>query len=191
LKLPKFYIGSTSIEKVRSNKYFGSIKSKRWKSIFEKELKDNITAFSIQILSLHENRTDALEKENLIQHELNVVNSMEYFNEAYASPRGFFGRGCVTEIQKQKASERIKLMNQKKIPGRKPGNNKSGKHQNNTGSKNPMFGKRHTELAKKQNSESVKNNRKNKFTCSACGKEVDIANLNRWHNSNCKITVEI
>jgi len=38
-KLPKFYIGSTSEEKVLSGKYFGSVSSKKYKNIFLDEKK--------------------------------------------------------------------------------------------------------------------------------------------------------
>jgi hypothetical protein len=94
-KLPKYYIGSTSKMKVESGKYFGTVVSKRYKKIFERELKDNHNLFSIQILSYHKTRKEALEEELRIQKDNNVVKSNEYFNESYASINGCFGRNVL------------------------------------------------------------------------------------------------
>jgi len=89
-KLPKYYIGSTSKSKIL-NGYLGSIKSKRWKSIFKEEIKNNKNLFEIKILNEFETRKEALIDEYNIQKELNVVESTDYFNESFASINGFFG----------------------------------------------------------------------------------------------------
>jgi len=94
-KLPKFYIGSTSEQKILSNKYFGSVKSKKWKNIFKYELENNKHLFSVNILSYHETRTEALTEELRIQVLNNVVKSSDYFNESLACPNGFFGRNTL------------------------------------------------------------------------------------------------
>lgn len=52
--------------------------------------------------------------------------------------------------------------------------------------KNPMYGKKHSEASKNKNSHSVKLSRQNKVACIYCKKEVDSANLNRWHNEKCR-----
>lgn len=181
--LPKYYIGSTSYAKITSGKYYGSVKSNKWKHIFKEELKNNPQLFTTEILSYHSNRQEALQEEYRIQTEKDVLNSSLFFNEALASPRGFFGRGCVTENQKKMASERMKRMNRGEIPGRKKGNNKSGKHQDNSGEKNPMYGKKHKIESKIKNSESVKKSRENKVKC-VCGKEIDFPNFQRWHKNH-------
>ena len=90
--LPKYYIGSTSIEKVNSGKYFGSVSSKKWKETFKSELLNNTHLFSIEILSKHELRIDALKEELKIQIKNNVVNSTQYINESFATINGMFGR---------------------------------------------------------------------------------------------------
>ena len=89
-KLPPFYIGSTSLEKINSG-YKGSVKSKKWKSIYEKEIKNNPGSFSISIISEHSTRVEALEEERRIQIERDVIKSNLYFNESIAAPNGFFG----------------------------------------------------------------------------------------------------
>lgn len=184
LLLPKYYIGSTSENRAKSGNYFGSIRSRSWKEIFYKELKENKHLFSIQILSYHDNRVDALKEELRLQKELDVVKSSQYFNESYAAPNGFFGLS--SDAQRLIVSNRMKMMNSGKIPGRAVGNNKSGKHQDNNGNKNPMYGKKHKKDSIMKNSQSVKKNRSFKIKCEFCGKLVDSANLKRWHNEKCK-----
>lgn len=89
-KLPPFYIGSTSMEKINSG-YRGSIKSKKWKDIYDSEIKENPNLFSVSILSKHTSRNEALEEEKRIQIERDVIKSNLYFNESIAAPNGFFG----------------------------------------------------------------------------------------------------
>ena len=87
-KLPPFYIGSSTIEKI-NNGYRGSVKSKKYKSIWKQELKENPHLFKTKIISKHTNRKEALEKEDYIHRKLNVVKSPLYINMALAS--GCFG----------------------------------------------------------------------------------------------------
>ena len=90
-KMPKFYVGSTSIKKIESGKYYGSVSSRKWKEIFNEELKNNKHLFSVEILSKHLTRKEALKEELRIQIELNVVKSNDFINQSLASPNGFFG----------------------------------------------------------------------------------------------------
>lgn len=90
--LPPFYIGSTTIEKANSGKYFGSVKSKKYKEIFEFEVKNHPELFEIQVLSEHDTRKEALAEELRLQKENDAVHSPLFFNESYASVNGFFGR---------------------------------------------------------------------------------------------------
>ena len=90
-KLPKYYIGSTSLERINSG-YYGSIRSKKYKDIFYSELKQRPDLFNVEILSYHDSRKDALSEELLQQIKYNVVKSDEYINESYATKNGYFGR---------------------------------------------------------------------------------------------------
>jgi hypothetical protein len=83
------------------NGYHGTIKSKKYQSLYRKELKTNPHLFKTHIISSFTNRQEALEKENTLQRKLNVVKSPLYFNEAYArnfglstqgDKNGFFGK---------------------------------------------------------------------------------------------------
>lgn len=129
-KLPKYYIGSTSEEKVNKG-YLGSVRSKRWREIFESEVKSNREMFKLEILSFHTTREDALSEELRIQKELNVVKSDEFFNESFASKNGFFGM-TITEEYRKILSERA-AENHK--------NGKCFKLKPMYGEDNPMHGK--------------------------------------------------
>ena len=87
--IPKYYIGSTSIERIK-NKYVGSVKSKAWKDIFNELKRDD--AFRVDILLLYNSRDKALKSEKKLQELLDVVKSDLYFNMAVATVNGFFGR---------------------------------------------------------------------------------------------------
>lgn len=91
-KLPKFYIGSTTENKAKSGKYFGSVRSKKYKEIFYNEIKYNIDLFNIEILSYHDTRKEALSEELKLHIKYDVVNSKDYMNESNANVNGFFGR---------------------------------------------------------------------------------------------------
>ena len=90
-KLPPFYIGSASIDRINKG-YHGTVSSKRYKSIWAKELADNPQLFSTRIICQFVSRKDALEKEKKLQMLLSAVQNGLYINQAYACPNGFFGR---------------------------------------------------------------------------------------------------
>lgn len=118
-KLPKFYVGSTFQNKILKGSYFGSIKSKKWKDIFNSELKDNQYLFSVKILSCHKTRKAALKEELRIQILNNVIKSTKYFNESLARPNGFFGRDVRGEnnpfFEKKHSPESKKKQSESKI----------------------------------------------------------------------------
>ena len=91
VKLPQFYIGSSTKDKITAG-YNGSVKSKKWKSIYELEQKTNKQLFKTRILSYHTTKIEALQEELRLQKLHKVVSNSKYFNEAYATINGFFGR---------------------------------------------------------------------------------------------------
>lgn len=95
-KMPMFYIGSSTVNKV-NNGYRGSVSSKRFKSIWQEELKNNPKLFKTIIISLHRSDIESREKELKLQKLLNVVNSTFYINESYARVNGFHGRNVKKE----------------------------------------------------------------------------------------------
>lgn len=89
--LPSNYIGSSTVNKINTG-YRGSVTSKKYKSIWEIELKTNTQLFSTDIISTHDTRREATYKELQLQRIFNVVKSDLFVNMAYASVNGFFGR---------------------------------------------------------------------------------------------------
>jgi hypothetical protein len=90
-KLPPFYIGSSSIKKIE-NGYCGSVRSKKYKSLFNDEIKNNRGLFEVIIISTHITRSEAIDFELEIQKSFDVIKSKDFFNEAFASINGMFGR---------------------------------------------------------------------------------------------------
>lgn len=88
---PPNYIGSTSLIRVQ-NGYRGSVRSKKFRKLWEKELLENPSLFETVIISYHDTRCDALYKELQCQKIFNVVNNPLFINLSYASSNGFFGR---------------------------------------------------------------------------------------------------
>jgi hypothetical protein len=89
-KLPPFYIGSSSVDRVNSG-YHGTVTSKKYKSIWLEEQRLNPTAFKTIVLTKHNTRKEAIEKELFFQKSLNVVKSTMYINQSYAAKNGYFG----------------------------------------------------------------------------------------------------
>ena len=174
-KLPMFYIGSSSIKKVQ-NGYFGSVSSKKYKSAFLKEKKNNPSLFKIQIITTHQTRKDALIKENSLQKQLNVVSSPMYMNQAYATEfgmpnigqnNGFYGKKHTKQTKTKMSKPRSE---ETKLKMCKP---KSQEHKlNMKGCKNWQF-----------RDYSIKE------TCIYCGIKAMKTNITRFHNDRCKLNL--
>lgn len=95
-KLPPFYIGSTSLAKI-SEGYKGSVRSKKWKTIYKEELKNFPEKFRIEVLKTFQDRTKALEYELELHIANDVVRSKWFFNESLATVNGFFGKSMKGE----------------------------------------------------------------------------------------------
>jgi hypothetical protein len=175
--LPPFYIGHTSEEKILSGNYFGSVSSQKWKEIYQSEIINNSHLFSIEILSYHETREEAIAEELLQQLQRNVVKSQEYFNEGFAKKNGGWGCGSGEEHHsfgtKRSDASKEKMRNSKKgktyeeIYGpekaakikadrrkvwqeRNPSTINGSPGKGRVGEAHPMFGKTHSEEAKRK-----------------------------------------
>ena len=82
-KLPPFYIGSSSVDKVNKG-YHGSVVSRKYQSIWKQELHDHPSLFKTQITSEHLTRPEALLKERKFHVALGVQNSSMYINQSIA-----------------------------------------------------------------------------------------------------------
>jgi len=117
-KLPPWYIGSSYEEKVKKG-YNGSVVSKRWRDVYAQEQKENKHLFKTKILSYHETYKLALKEELRLQKMHKVVPNKEYFNEAYATVNGCFGRDVSGELHPRygmnNSKEMIEKANRTKI----------------------------------------------------------------------------
>jgi len=90
-KLPPFYIGSSSVEKV-NNGYHGSVCSKQFKEVWKHEIKHNPGLFSTKIISTHSDRKEATLKERVFQKKVNAVRNPLYINQSFAAYDSFTDR---------------------------------------------------------------------------------------------------
>ncbi len=128
--LPPFYLGSTSVKKINDN-YHGSASSKKWSKKYQQELKNNPKLFKTIILRTTKTRKVAMGIELFLQKKNNVVNSNFFFNEAYATKNGCFGRDVSGENNGMFGKNHTKESKKKMSD-----NNKTP-----SGDANPMFGK--------------------------------------------------
>lgn len=89
-KLPPFYIGSSSIDKI-NNGYHGSVSSKQYKHIWKNELKMNPHLFYTRIISRFNTQKEAIARELFIHKHFSVVRNKLYTNKSEARKNGFFG----------------------------------------------------------------------------------------------------
>jgi hypothetical protein len=168
-KMPKYYVGSSSLKSIEKG-YKGSVRSKKYREIWNQELKNNPNLFEIEIISLHENRKEALQKELEYQIENNVVKNENYINSSLARVNGYFGMdvsgnlnpmyGTKRKGEKHNGGENISSSLKQFYATEKGKKSLETKSQKIKGQNNPMYGKKHTEEYKLKMSErmSGKNN---------------------------------
>lgn len=189
--LPPFYIGSTSFRKYEKG-YRGSVLSKKYKSIWDLELKDNPQLFDTIILTEHKTRKEAVAQELKYQKQNDIINNSKFINMAFAS-RNFGGGLSLSPEHKVKLS----LANLGKLKGPQSKEHKAnlsaskiGKHLNDEHkiklslatigrSKGPQ-----SEEHKAKLKAAIKN--RPIIECPHCNKVGYACNLIRWHNDNCK-----
>ena len=140
-KIPKYYIGSSSLSKIKSG-YKGSVSSKEWKLLWDSEIKFHPELFDVIIISEHFTRLDALQSELQYQLKYNVVESKDYINKSLAQPNGFFGMdvsGKNNPMWQKHHSDEFKIKQSNRMMGEN----------------NPMFGKKHSEETKNKLSERM------------------------------------
>lgn len=91
-KLPPFYIGSTKEDRLNSG-YHGSVRSQKYRTVWESELKNHPEHFkTIPLSTRYTTQKEAIEVESRLQQRLNVIKSDMYVNMSIASKDGCFGR---------------------------------------------------------------------------------------------------
>lgn len=103
-KLPPFYIGYSSVKKVERG-YHGTVKSKEYMGIWKEELSENPHLFKTTILTTHDSREEAKEKEEYFQRYFRVHRNPMYVNRCISN-RMFYNKGHQhTEESRRKISE--------------------------------------------------------------------------------------
>lgn len=113
-KLPIFYIGSSSIERVSSG-YHGSVQSKEYKKIWNSEIKNNPHLFKTSIITTHETRKEATKKELSFQKSVQAPKNPLYTNRAFAQVEGCYGYASGLSITRTPQSIRKGKESQKKF----------------------------------------------------------------------------
>ncbi len=179
LKLPRRYIGSTTVSKVNSG-YNGSVKSKRYKQLYNEEQLNNKHLFKTRILSIHDSHESAITEELRLHVKYNVVNSERYMNMSYAQPNGYFGRDSYANSHPfygKHHSEETKRSISTKLKAKYSSGELISPFANMdvSGKNNPFYGKTHSEESK------VKMRKPKthvpKYACPHCNKMYDAGNL--------------
>lgn len=172
-KLPPFYIGSSSVEKI-NNGYSGSVGSKNYSELWKSEILNNRNAFKTKIISYCNDRSNAYLREKDIHLKLSVHKNSLYVNKSVALR---FKTGSYDVVYgKQQAdilrAERSKSnRNREKTPAAKIWHRKQAA----TLKKNIQLG-----LVEKPGKKLLET-----LTCSTCGLISNIGNIKRWHNEKC------
>lgn len=204
-RLPIWYIGSSTTQKIESG-YHGSVKSKKYRKIWEEELTNNPNLFKTKIISKHNTRKEALEKELKLHLLLNVVKSPMYINQSLATVNGYFGSDVTktsnpfynkkhSEEQKQKWSIDRKgvipwnkgipmdELQKQKLRKLRTEDQKEKLRKPKSNSFN-MGRYERTNEKRIEISERIKS--LPKIHCIYCDKMFDKLNYNKWHGDNCK-----
>lgn len=152
-KLPPFYIGSTYLDKHTNNYYHGTVKSKKYKQIYDKEIKDNPHLFDSCIIGEFDTREEATFCELYYQKLHNVVKSEKFFNMSYATVDGCFGMDVSKELNpfygRNHSEETIELQSVIKKGDLNPmyGIKRPEHSKAMSGKNNPFYNKKHTKEA--------------------------------------------
>ena len=137
-QLPPFYIGSSSVAKVKSG-YNGSVTSKMYGRIWRSEREKNKHLFKTIILSLHETRKGATRAEARLQEARKVVQSDLYINLSIAKVNGFFCNGTRGEAHPTHRSNYSPTIETRRKLS-----------EVTSGANNGMYGRKHTEKARQK-----------------------------------------
>lgn len=135
--MPQLYVGSSSVERV-NNGYHGSVKSKKYREIWERELMEHPELFTTTILSIYGTRKEALKAELDFQIEHNVVKSDQWINQSLARANGFFGASMKGVPKSDETRQKISA-SMKGVP--KSAETRKKLSDANSGEKNPSYGK--------------------------------------------------
>lgn len=178
-KLPRRYIGSTKVERIKCG-YNGSIKSKKYKAVYYEEQVNNKHLFKTRILSKHHTQEEAVREELRLHIKYDVVKSSTYMNMALATINGCFGMDINGDnhpmYNKHHSDETKKRISEKLKQKYKNGELITPFASLDTrGENNPFYGRIHTDETK--NKMRKPKMFVPKFKCPHCDKMYDSGNL--------------
>jgi hypothetical protein len=175
-KLPPFYIGYSTVDKINSG-YHGSVCSKKYVKIWQEELKNNSDLFKTKIISICASKVDAIEKEKKFQNHFKVISNPMYINCAIGrlmiGPKIPWNKNIIYSEE-----QRNKL--------RKPKKKRTKEHCVKNGASSGKARKGMT-IGKYSAVRIDIGRPQPKLICPHCNKVGGYASMNRWHFNNCKI----
>lgn len=158
-KLPIFYLGSTSVQKIE-NGYRGSVSSNEYKSIWLTELKTNPHLFTTKILSTYLTRKEAYNSEHRLHRLLKTHKNPLYTNKSIGGPMSSgiaWNKGLTLFDEKYKKGGKA---NKGKVKGPLPTSVKKklsvpNSKKGHPGKLNPMYGVKRPEIMAVANAASV------------------------------------
>jgi hypothetical protein len=109
-KLPPFYIGTSTVDKVSTKNYHGSVLSNQYAKIWHSELKKNSHLFKTFILGTFDTRKEAYEKEEFLQKSLNVLQKPEMYVNRNIGRKLFFHGKHSAETRKKMSESRKRYL---------------------------------------------------------------------------------
>ncbi len=183
-KMPPKYIGSSYSYKIDNGSYHGSVSSKKWQKIWESELLYHPELFRSEVILRFSNREDATDLEEIVQKKLDVVNSEDYINMAYAK-KGFSLIAVVdTRTGKETAITKEEFDSNNYYESRS-GVFKRTEEMNNQMSISCK--KAWTSERKETFSELRKGEVHKIVKCPHCGEEGGYSAMQRWHFERCEL----
>lgn len=137
-KLPPFYIGYSTIDKVLNKNYHGTPTSKKYSQIFYREQKENPHLFKTKIISKHSSKINAQKKETKILTHFDAKNNPMYINMSNSDTKWYSRSGYKISEKHKQAIRNYLLTNGNR------GMFRGGKQHPYYGKHSPAYGMKHS-----------------------------------------------
>lgn len=129
---------------------------------------------------------EVFDENMLCEREIYWISHYDSYNNGYNLTHGGDGRGFVRGRKQTKESNELRSKTMKTLYMNKshPLKGTVIPEDRKQKIKKTLTGVKHSSERKKNQSIGGKNRKRN--TCEYCNKEMDLSNLNRWHNEKCK-----
>lgn len=174
-----FYIGWTSIKNIISG-YKGTVKSLLYESVWKEEINNSPELFKTVILTRHDSKKEAMEKEYLFLKKFNVHKNPMYINMGIAGKHFYFDRTGIKFSEETLEKFRARTFSHTESTKKKISEGHKGKILSEKTKK--LIGSYH-----KGKIESVET--KQKKSLSHLGKKHDIETLQKMSNSSKKSVI--